>query len=995
MSEIRNAPIDGNNPTINPGDFLHGYKVLKRSRLEEIDSYYYELEHLATGAKHIHVASGDKENTFGLAFKTVPTDSTGVAHILEHTVLCGSRNFPVRDPFFSMLKRSLNTFMNAFTASDWTMYPFSTQNEKDFYNLLDVYLDAVFFPNLDEMSFKQEGHRLEFAGDGGEERLEYKGVVYNEMKGAMSSPDQVMARSLLNALYPTTTYGNNSGGDPAMIPTLTHEELKSFHRDHYHPSNAFFFTYGDRPLEGHLRFIDEKILRGFSRIDPGTVVPPEPRWDSPKVLSYPYPFSKEEDPEKKHQVCTAWLTVGIEDSFTTLSLSLLSQILVGNPASPLRKALMDSGLGTALCDTTGFDADNRDTMFACGLKDVEASKAGEIEKIIFDTLEELADKGIERELIDSAVHQMEFQRKEITNTPYPYGIKILMTIAGTWFHGGDPERLLKFDADLERLKEELAKGGFFEGMLRRYFLDNPHRVLFTLVPDSLMADGEKARSEAELSRILGGMDDSAREKIRKETKALGELQEEVEDLSTLPTLELTDIPPDISTVEPSDAYGDIPATCYEEPTSGIFYFSSVMGVGAVPEHLLPLLPLFSTAFTKVGTGKRDYLETARRISAVTGGIGMTSHARTSFEGNEDCLGFVSFSGKCLGTKRDEMYALIAELLQECDFSDLERLKTVLLEYRAGLEGSVVSNGHRFAACLASRNFSRSCALGEIWHGVHQLKFIKDLTEDLTDEKLSDLGANLSEIARVIITRNNIKLALVGGAQELGGCAAPTRGLLSGLSEGGKEGFTLPSAEPRERTIREGWCTNSAVSFVAGVFKTAYLDHEDAPVLSVISKLLRSKFLHREIREKGGAYGGFASYNFEDGLFSFGSYRDPHIAKTLSVYDRVPEFLARGEYTDEDVKESILQVCSEIDKPSSPGQAARKAYFRKMVSLTDGARKRFKEKLLHVDRQAIIDCGKRYFNFEETKLSVAVVSGKEKLGESNEKLGGDPLELFEV
>ena len=425
-----NKLIDPYNPDLRQGESVSHYLIKRVVSLERISSFFYELEHLKTGARHVHVSRKDAENTFSVAFKTVPLDSTGVAHILEHTVLCGSHRFPVRDPFFSMLKRSLSTFMNAFTASDWTMYPFSTQNQKDFFNLMDVYLDAAFFPKLDELSFKQEGHRLEIEGDFKSDdpdgfRLMYKGVVYNEMKGAMSSPDQVMVRSIQKQLYPSTTYHFNSGGDPAEIPSLTYGQLKKFHRRHYHPSNAFFYTYGNLPLADTLLFIHETVLKKFKRMTPHTGVARQSRWRKPRVAAFPYPLQSSEDPSKKCQFCVAWLTADIKNSFDVLTLSLLEQVLLGNSAAPLRKALIDSGLGSALCDGTGFDADNRDTSFASGLKDVEEASAEKIEAIIFEVLTDLANNGIDQQLIDSAIHQIEFHRKEITNTPYPYGIKLL------------------------------------------------------------------------------------------------------------------------------------------------------------------------------------------------------------------------------------------------------------------------------------------------------------------------------------------------------------------------------------------------------------------------------------------------------------------------------------------------------------------------------------------------------------------------------------------
>ncbi|RPJ79936.1 MAG: peptidase M16, partial [Deltaproteobacteria bacterium] len=449
---MKNHSTTGN-AAFHEGDVIGGYVVTRTARLDEIQAFYYRLLHKATGAQHIHIANDDRENTFSVAFKTVPKDSTGVAHILEHTVLCGSRKFPVRDPFFSMIKRSLNTFMNAFTASDWTMYPFTTQNQKDYYNLMDVYLDAAFFPNIEVLSFMQEGHRMELDE---QSRLVYKGVVYNEMKGAMSSQDQVMVRSLLNALYPETTYRFNSGGDPAVIPELTHEQLKAFHTRYYHPSNSFFYTYGSLPLPDHLRFIEEKILSRFDSIDPQTDVPSQSRWKQPVQVSYSYPLEPAEDHSRKCQVALAWLTADIKDSFEVLTLLLLEQILLGNSASPLRKALIESGIGTALSDGTGFDADNRDTLFSCGLKGVTAESADRIEELIVKVLNDLATDGVPRQLVESAIHQIEFHRKEVTNSPHPYGIKLLLTMSSNWFHGGDPEKVLLFDADLKQIWERLA-----------------------------------------------------------------------------------------------------------------------------------------------------------------------------------------------------------------------------------------------------------------------------------------------------------------------------------------------------------------------------------------------------------------------------------------------------------------------------------------------------------------------------------------------------------
>ena len=968
-----------------------GYTLVQTRRLDEIDGFFYELIHDQTGAKHIHISRKDTENTFGVAFKTVPKDSTGVAHILEHTVLCGSGKYPVRDPFFSMIKRSLNTFMNAFTASDWTMYPFATENRTDFYNLLGIYLDAAFFPRIDDLSFKQEGHRLELDSQSG--KLAYKGVVYNEMKGAMSSPNQVMVRSLLNALYPDTTYHYNSGGDPMKIPDLTHEDLKAFHAGHYHPSNAFFYTYGDIPLADHLSYIKEAVLDHFTAITPDTDVPTQPRWTAPAEKIYSYPLGSEESMDKKAQVCLAWLMADTRDSVEVLSLIILEHILLGNAASPLRQALIESELGSALSDGTGYDPENKDTMFACGLKDVNPEDAPEIERIILDTLKGLVETGIDASLIESAIHQIEFYRKEITNSPYPYGLKLLMWVAGVWMHGGDPVSCLLIDDDLEQVNQKLASGPFLENQIRRYFLENSHRVRMTLAPDQQLAEETEKKIREQLDRVHAGLSEEALEQIRSDQEKLKALQESEEDLSCLPTLSLDEIPPTIKTVSSTREIPFPPLYCYNQSTSGIFYYSSIVETNQLPEPLIHMAPFFASSFSKSGTRKRSYVDMARLIDARTGGLGLSTHSRTRYDGSASCMPFISFSGKCLNRNIAEMYAIIGELILEVGFDDHKRLKTLLKEYQAAMESAVVQNGHRLAISLSCRHLTPSTRLSELWHGVHQLQFIRQTAADLTDEKLQSIAEQLNQISTRLFHQDNMKIAVVGEDEHLALGEGKAGELQHQLS---------PSAQPvstgADRFISspatfEGWYTQSAVSFVAQSFKVVNMGHRDAPALSLIGKLLRSKYLHREIREKGGAYGGFALYNAEDGIFSLASYRDPHIIATLNAFKGACDFIRNGQYSDEDVREAILQVCSDIDKPDTPSTAARKSFYRKMVGLSDDVRREYKKRLLSLTLKDIRAAAEVYFDPNTMASSVAVISGKEKLEQANKHLKGDlPLTL---
>ncbi|MDA3789254.1 MAG: insulinase family protein [Desulfobacula sp.] len=989
--------------TFEKGQKLQGYLIKEVTRLETIDSVMIQLEHLKTKARHIHIYNKDKENTFGVFFRTVPKDSTGVAHILEHTVLCGSKKFNVRDPFFSMIKRSLSTFMNAFTSSDWTMYPFSTQNSKDYYNLMNVYLDAAFFPMIDELSFKQEGHRLEIIEkkDKGIE-LEYKGVVYNEMKGAMSSPDQVLGRSLLSALYPDTTYMNNSGGEPSQIPSLTWKDLKDFHGRYYHPSNSYFYTYGNLPLEKTLSFICEKALDQFELLEMDSKVPVQPRWDLPRKIKKTYAYSDPDDISKKYQACVAWLTCDVKDSFEILVLTVLEQILLGNSASPLRKALIDSSLGSALSDSTGFDPDNRDTMFSCGLKDISKDSVETVEKIIFSTIKEIADKGIEKNLIESAIHQIEFYRKEITNTPYPFGINLLLSFAGTLIHDGDPVLCINIDEDLKTLKENIKNGPFLENKLRQYFLENPHWVLFTLEPDTGLEQKSLEETQKELKNLLKQKSKKDLEKIQKDTKLLEAFQEKEEDVSVLPTLELVDVPPQIEIIKPDKITGVNFSTCYDKATSGILYFTCPVGAGNIPTDLFALVPFFCQSFTNIGTKKNSYDKMAELMDLYTGGISVTPFSGSYFSKEAESHSFLAIQGKALDRNVENLFDLIKEFIEEYNFQDFDRLKSLLLQYQAGMEASIVSTGHRYAISLSCRHLSKASYINELWHGISQYQFIKQITEqfntkDNKNKILEVLSEKMIRMAQSVLKKGNLKPAVIGKKNAIVVAEKRIKAIHEHLSNDSDKFFFTPDISFKKDVPFDGWYTNTSVSFVGQSFKTVGMTHEDSPGLAVISKILRSLYLHREIREKGGAYGGFAIYNSEEGLFSFGSYRDPHIKRTLDVYKNACDFIVNGDYSQTDVKEAILQVCSEIDKPETPGPSAMKAFYRDITKLDDTIRRQFKDSLLLLDKKRIQIIAERYFTIDEYLKGTAVISSKKNLEQANLQLGAEEkqLNLFKI
>jgi hypothetical protein len=516
-----------------------------------------------------------------------------------------------------------------------------------------------------------------------------------------------------------------------------------------------------------------------------------------------------------------------------------------------------------------------------------------------------------------------------------------------------------------------------------------------MVPDQQMEQSEIQRVLNELEQIKKGLSTAKLEKIQRESQALTRQQETKDDVSCLPTLQREDIPTTVPIVNESDYDRSSNTTIYRQATSDIFYFAASTGTGGLPQELSPWAPFFCYALTRSGTALHDYTEMARRIDAYTGGIALGTHARTRYDRDGNCLPFISFNGKCLARNQEKMFDIIQEFISDFDLSDHSRLTSLLKEYRAALQSMIVHNGHRLAISVASRNFSPARALSESWSGLHQLKTIQQLTDDLDTQKLNTLSKDLTAIGKNIFERNNFQMAIIGEEDPLVTAGDAATNIFQRLADGRSDGFGPPQIKLHNETLREGWSTSTAVSFVALTFETVRMTHADGPALAVISKILRSMFLHREIREKGGAYGGFAIYNPEDGLFGFGSYRDPHIVATLKVYAAAAEFIRGGSYSEEDVKEAILQVCSEIDKPDPPGPAARKAFYRKIVSLTDDIRTRFKARLLTLKRRDIQRAADKYFGSQCENGSVAVISNEEKLKEANQQLGDRPLKLYQI
>ena len=923
---------------------IGGYTILRKERLDRLEGSYLELEHERTGARHLHVECPDDNNSFAVFFPTVPKDSTGVAHILEHVVLAGSQKFPVRDPFFSMTRRSLATFMNAFTSADWTMYPFSSRNAKDYLNLLEVYLDATFFPRLSEDSFKQEGIRFEFEDPADPTSgLRYKGVVFNEMKGALASPQAAVQRLVGRALFPQLTYEHISGGDPEHIPDLTWDHLRKFHAVHYHPSNAYFYTYGDKPLEETLAMIEENVLKHFERIQVDTSIPDVKRFTKPIQEVEPYPATAGEDNTRKAQALVAWVTVPTGDSFSLLAMKVLAEVLLGNAGSPLRKALIDSKLGTAMADGSGLQDDYRETVFGAGLKDIAPEDAEKVEKVVLDTLYRIVDEGVDQAQVDAAIHHLEFEKRERSNAGVPYALKVLFTTLAPYYYGGDPYDALNFDADLARLERDRTESRFFEGLIQTELLDNQHRGLLTVIPDTELEERKRRKELDRLAAVEATLSEADKARIVAEALRIKLDQEAKQDLSTLPTLELTDIPMKFEDVLSREApVGAARSEFFPLPTNGVTYIDIRSDFSALSADEKDLLPLFGRALTQSGAAGQDYVEIAKRIAAYTGGIGAAAQVQ-SLAGSEDYLQSFVISGKALDRNATPFIDLMTDLTARLEIEP-SRLREIIAETATRLESSIANLGFQFAILLAQAKLSSEGALNDRLQGIGMLHVMRDLAK-LEDGDLEGVVKKLDAIRTKLFRKESVAV-VVTCEESMIETLKPLLAAFDGALPGGATN-RLPEKPPRLDAVTEARTAPLPVAFNVRIYKTVRYQDPDAPVLLVLANYLRDTFLHRELREKGGAYGGYAQANTGGGSFYFGSYRDPNIVRTFDTYDAAVRWVTDGEIEPEALKEAILGACGDVDPLESPDIKGRREAINKLTGFNRAEREKFKQRLLTV------------------------------------------------
>ncbi|MDQ2075615.1 insulinase family protein [Marinimicrobium sp. ABcell2] len=955
------------------------FEHLRSQTIEALKLRVEEYRHKKTGAQHIHLAADNPENVFLVALRTVPHDSTGVAHVLEHTALCGSEKYPVRDPFFMMIRRSLNTFMNAFTSSDWTAYPFASQNRKDFDNLLDVYLDAVFFSNLDELDFAQEGHRLEFAEpDNPDSKLVHKGVVYNEMKGAMSSVPAQLWQALSRHLYPSTTYHHNSGGDPEHIPDLTYEQLKAFYRTHYHPSNAIFMTYGDISAADHQAVFEARVLSRFEPLDTVTAVGEEKRYHAPIAVEQAYPLEEGEDPARKTHVVMSWLLGKSTNLQEALEAELLTAILLDNSASPLLQALETTELGQAPSPLCGLDDSHYEMAFACGLEGCALEQVPQVEQLILDTLRKVAEEGVPQELVESALHQLELEQREVTGDGMPYGLHLIMTGLGAATHRGDPIALLDQETALTRLREKIHQPDFIPNLVRTLLLENPHRLRLTLRPDTAYTRHAQEDEERRLEAIRTGLSDERRQEIIERARALEERQNAKVDDSLLPKVGLEDIPHAMAyvdgsreTLDPQDS-NSYPLRRYSAGTNGLVYQQLNCKLPALSEEQQALLPYYCHCLTELGVGERDYLETQRWQASAVGAISASSSVRGATDDVQRIDAYLTLSAKALARNHNAMTELMKATLEQVRFDELPRLRELIAQTRARREQSITGSGHSLAMAAATAGMAPAAKLSHQLGGLAGIAKLKQLDQGLEDaEQLARFSQQLQAIHRLVLQAPK-QFLLVGEPEQLDRYRDE---LLAHWPETPKgEDFSAFTLEPVSEQVREAWITNTQVNFCAKAYPTVPGEHPDSAALTVLGGFLRNGYLHRAIREQGGAYGGGASQDGNSAAFRFFSYRDPRLTETLDDFDGALEWLHSEDHGWQPVEEAILGVISSIDKPASPAGEAKQTYQAELFGRTREKREMFRNRVLEVTLDDLRRVADQYLKPEHASIAVVTHSG---------------------
>lgn len=958
---------------------LEAYTILEKKEIKEQNSLAYLMKHNKTGARIVLLSNDDNNKVFYIGFRTPPKDSTGVAHIIEHSVLCGSDKFPVKDPFIELAKGSLNTFLNAMTYPDKTVYPVASCNDKDFHNLMDVYLDAVFHPNIyhEEKIFKQEGWHYEM--ENVDDELTINGVVYNEMKGAYSSPDEVLAREIMNSLYPNTSYAVESGGDPDVIPELTYEDFLAFHKRYYHPSNSYIYLYGDMDMAEKLTFLDEAYLSKYDALEIDSELSSEQPFEKPVSVYKEYPIMESES-EKDNTYLSYNISFGNNlDKEQYIAFQVLDYALCSAPGAPLKQALIDKGIGKDIEST--YDNGIKQPYFSIVAKNANKEQLTQFTDTIEEMLEKLAVQGLDKKALQAGLNYYEFKFREADFGSFPKGLIFGLQVLDSWLYDDSmPFIHIEANETFKALKKAIDTD-YYEKLIQKNLLKNNHRTIVVVEPakgltgkkDKALAD-KLAQKKAELSR-------EQLEEIVAQTKALKQYQEEPsskEDLEKIPLLTRADMKKEAEKyVNEEKKAGSTVLLYHDIFTNGIGYLRFMFDLRQVPGELFPYVGLLKSILGLVDTEHYTYGELFNEINIQTGGINTVVNTYIDSRDMQKYTAAFEIKVKALYENLEQAFKLVNEIVMHSEFTDTKRLHELIAELKSQKQANMMSAGHSLAAVRALSYISKTAAISDQISGLPYYRMLEELDSDF-DNRKEELIENLNKLAAFIFRAENLMVDYTAQQEGL-------NKINDYITQFSDSLYTVPVAaqkyEPSMEKKNEGFMSSSQVQYVcrAGNFSRKGLAYTGA--LKALKVMMGYEYLWTQVRVKGGAYGCMCSFG-KSGESYFVSYRDPNLDKTIDVYENAADYIRKFEADERTMTQYIIGAVSELDIPMTPAAKGTYSLAGYMTHYTYEQVQKERDELLNVQPETIRGLAD-YINAFMEDDCLCVVGNEEKIKQQNE------------
>lgn len=965
------------------GSVIHGFKLTKIEKVKEVNSTSRIFAHEKSGARLIYFSNDDDNKVFSIAFKTPPTNDTGVPHIMEHSVLCGSKNFPTKEPFVELMKGSLQTFVNAMTFNDKTVYPIASRNDKDFQNLMHVYLDAVFYPNLvnDPDILKQEGWHYEIKEDSGE--LFYNGVVYNEMKGMYSSPDSYLSRRTFSHLFPNGTYGNDAGGEPASIPNLDQNQFVAFYKKHYHPSNSYIFFYGNGDVAEHLKFLNDNYLKDFTKAKVDTDIKLQPAFAKAKEVSENYGIPQGDSEKDRTFLSLSYVAEPLTDG-----LNILQEILINSAEAPLKRALLDAEIGK---DVQGeYDDDPYQSVFSITVKNSNPEMKEKFKSVVENTLKNLVKKGIDKKLIDASISKVEFFMREFDLKGMPKGIVYDFLVLQTWLYGKDPLKHIRFEQQLAKIRTQ-AKSRYFEKLIEKTFLKNNHQLLFVLKPKAGLDIEQAEALQKQLASTKNSLSVDALEDLKKGTERLKEKQRKPdtpENLAKIPVLELKDLNPKAEVIPRKEI--DLEETkilFHDVFTNGITYINFYFDGATVPEDMIPYTTLLGAVYGQLDTEKYKYEDLDKEININTGGIHHDVKVVASKKTTNVYHPKFVVESKALTKKVPKLLALFSEMMLKTKFVNKKRIKELIQEEKARMEQEITSSGINFPVVRAQSYHSFADRYRDRTEGVLYYQFISDLEKNY-DKKADEILANLKKIQNLIMTRHGLLLSLTVDGSSYKDVQKELSSFLK----------SFPAEKPEVqkyvfdvKTTNEAFVVPGKVQFDVASANYRELGFEYDGGLLVLQNILSTGYLWNKVRVQGGAYGGGLRLSRAGSLILY-SYRDPNLKETFEIFSKIPKHLEDYEASDREMTKAVIGSISDLDTPLTPSMKGETdaAYF--IAGITQDDIQKERDQVLKTDVKVIRDFAK-LFEKSLDKGYVSVLGSESKINE-NKNMFGQVVKIIE-